>query len=654
MNPTNLQSTARNLSRALLSISSHWDPSHEQILHSFLSNQTTPLSPPLIASLIDPHLIRHHRLSLGLFNWASRQPNFTHTQTSYASLFKSLSFSRHPKPLKSLLRRARAENVRLGPSLYAPIISTFLACGGTSDAASMFDEMCERGFSVELDPKLCNSVLAALGGDGFLESAKRVFERLVFYGTQLSEIGFGVFVSRYSRVAELDETLGLVEVAKRVTPGINGSIIAFLVISGLCRAERFDEAWRALEELRMRECKPDFIAYRVVAEAFKSKAQLEEAHRVLKQKRKRGVAPRMGDYKAFVLGLVLEGRIQEVSELGEAIMDGDFPIDDELMNVLIESVSSVYPESAVSFCKNMMKKERFPTMLALSKMSSNLCKHGKTEDMCDLFRLLSSKGYFSGFERYNLMISLLCKAGRVREGYSMIKEMRKNGFCPSVVTYNSLMEALCREDLLRPAKRLWDEMFANGCSGNLETYNTLIQKLSETGEAEEAQRLFHHMLQNKIVPDKSIYDALIKGLCREAKTNDALDVFNDCVRQEFGLALSILNMLILSLCEAGDFKAASKTLCDLPPDVENSASHVILLKSLVDAADVNTAINHVDWIRENSDWKFEAISTQLIASLSTCPDPEPLIQLLRVMHEKGVVSDAGLWRDLFDGPLAVC
>ncbi|KAK1305777.1 hypothetical protein QJS10_CPA10g01665 [Acorus calamus] len=120
------------------------------------------------------------------------------------------------------------------------------------------------------------------------------------------------------------------------------------------------------------------------------------------------------------------------------------------------------------------------------------------------------------------------------------------------------------------------------------------------GEAEEARRLFHHMLQNKIVPDKSIYTASVSSKdCVEKRKQMMRLMFLMIVRLEFGLALSVLNMLILSLCEA-----ASKTLCDLPPDVGNSASHVILLKSLADAGDINT-----DWIRENSDWKFEAILT---------------------------------------------
>ncbi|XVF16162.1 hypothetical protein REPUB_Repub10bG0007800 [Reevesia pubescens] len=119
------------------------------------------------------------------------------------------------------------------------------------------------------------------------------------------------------------------------------------------------------------------------------------------------------------------------------------------------------------------------------------------------------------------------------------------------------MEACCREDLVRPAKRLWDEMFASGCPGNLNTYNILIGKLSQIGEVEEALRLFQHMAEKR-------------------------DVM---------LAQSILSTFVIHLCIKGQFLVASKLLCDLTSDIKDSDSHVVLLKCLADAKEIQFAIN---------------------------------------------------------------
>lgn len=378
-----------------------------------------------------------------------------------------------------------------------------------------------------------------------------MFDTILLRRISLNSIGLGVFMGALCRVSELGNTLSFLDKIKQSLEGIYGSVIAFSIIDGLCRASKVDYASRALEELRLRDFKPDFIAYRVVIEGFKLMGRIDEVERFKKQKRKLGVAPRMNEYKEFIFGLISERRLREAKELGEAIIDGNFPVDDELVYALVGSVSEVDPDSAISFCRYMIKMERFPTLYTLRNLSMNLCRNSRTDDLWDVFQLLLSVNYFSDLGSYNVMVSFLCKAGRVKEAYSILKEMRKKGVTPDIFSYNTLMEACCREDLLRPAKKLWDEMFVNGCRGNLQTYNTLIQKFSETGEAEEAQHLFHHMLEKGVEPDTVTYTSLIKGLCREAKINAALEIFNKSMEQDIVIAGSTLTALVFSLCKEG-------------------------------------------------------------------------------------------------------
>lgn len=584
-----------------------------------------------MARVIDPFLLNHYSLALGFFNWASQQPSFSHTSLTFRSVLKSLSFSRQFNSIDALLKQIKVQKISLDASVYRSVIASFIIAKKTHNAFLVFSEV--SSLIGDIGHEICNSLLAALASDGYFEYAQKVFDEMTLKAVPLSTVGFGVFIWRHCGNAELGKILSMLDEVRRGGSEINGSVIALLVVHGLCQASRVSEAFWVLDELRSRECKPDFMAYRIVAEALRLTGDVVGTEKVLKKKRKLGVAPRTNDYRGFIFDLISERRICEAKELGEVIVSGNFPIDDDVLNVLIGSVSAIDPGSALVFFKFMVGKERFPTLLTLSNLSRNLCKHDKSDDLLEVFRVLSSGGYFRDLETYNVMVSFLCRAGMVKEAYGALQEMRKNGLGPDILTYNSLIEACCREDLLRPAKRLWDEMFATGCNGNLKTYNILIHKFSEVGQVDEAQRLLYHMLGKGVAPDTMTYISLLEGLCQEKKVEAAFDVFNKSVQQDMMLAQTVLGAFTHSLCKTGLFLAASKLLCGISHDVTQSDSHVTLLKYLADAEEIPVAIEHIKWVRQTAPSMLQIISAELLASLSSSSRPEPTLQLLQTIRE---------------------
>ncbi|KAM5582047.1 pentatricopeptide repeat-containing protein [Rosa sericea] len=621
---------ASRISRVLISASNNtrptrsWNPSLENALHRLGCRDS--LSPQLVARVIDPFLLNHHSLALGFFNWASQQPSFSHTSVTYQSVLKSLSFSRQFTAIDALLKQVRAQRIGLDASVYRSVIASLIIGKKTHNAFLVFGEV---GIE-DIGHEICNSLLAALASDGYLEHAQKVFDEMTLRAVAVSTAGFGVFVWRLCGNAELSKILSMLDEVRRCGWSINGSVVALLIVHGLCRASRVSEAFWVLDELRNRECKPDFMAYRIVAEAVRSTGNVVDTEKVLKKKRKLGVAPRSSDYREFILGLISERRIYEAKELGEVIVSGNFPIEDDVLNVLIGSVSTIDPGSAMMFFKFMVGKARFPTLLTLSNLCRSLSKRSNSDELLEVFQVLSSGDYFKDLETYNVMVSFLCKAGMVKEAYGVLPEMKKKGLSPDLSTYNSLIEACCREDLLRPAKRLWDEMFANGCRGNLKTYSILIHKFSEVGPVDEALRLFYHMLGREVTPDAMTYTTLLEGLCQDTKLEAALEVFDKCVEQDLMLAQSVLGTFILSLCKAGLFLAASRLLCRLSFDIAHSDSHVVLLKCLADAKEIPLAIEHINWVRQASPSMLQTISNEL-ASISSSPTPEPILQLLQTI-----------------------
>ncbi|RVX06755.1 Pentatricopeptide repeat-containing protein [Vitis vinifera] len=600
MKPSAIEAAIR-ISRALIAASNQsrptrsWSPSLEQTLHRLGCHEL--LSPSLVARVIDPFLLHHHSLALGFFYWASQKPGFAHTSISYQSVLKSLSISRQFNAVERLLKDVKAQKIVLDSSVYRSVIASHIIGKRTQNAFLIFNEV--SALSREIGPDTCNSLVAALASDGCVVYAQRVFDEMIHHGVPLNSLGFGVFIWRFCRNAELGTTLSLLDEVIKHASEINGSIIALLIIHGLCQVSRVSEAFELLEELRSREYKPDFMAYRIVTEAFRLKGSLAEVEKVLKKKRKLGVAPRENDYREFIFVLISERRIPEAKELGEVIINGNFPIGNDVLNALVGSVSSIDPGSAI-----------------------NLCKRGKADELLEVFHILSSRNYFSDLETYSVMVSFLCKAGRVREAYGVLQEMKKNGLDPDISSYNCLMEACCREDLLRPAKRLWDEMFASGYGVNLKTYNILIQKFSEIGQIQEAQWLFQHMLEKGVNPDATTYTSLLEGFVRRRNLN-----------------------LLLKFSRS-NFLFASKLLCGLTYDVGHSDSHVIFLKYLADASEISTAIEHIKWVGDTLPSMLPTISTELFALLASSSKPEPILQMLLAMQEKSPLPYNDSWKEL--------
>ncbi|WCJ40128.1 Tetratricopeptide repeat (TPR)-like superfamily protein [Euphorbia peplus] len=627
---------ATRISSTLISASKNstptgsWTPSLELLLHRI--NCRDSINPSLVARVIDPCLLNHHSLALGFFNWSNQQPGFSHTSLTYQSLLKSLYLSRQFNTITTILKQVKAHKFTLNSSTSRYIIDSLIKGRKTQDAYLYFSEV--KTHILDFGSDTCNSLLALLGSDGFFDNGFKVFDEMCRKGVNFSTVGLGVFIWRFCRErdGDLGVVLRLLDEAKRVNSSFNGSVVAVLIVHGLCQGSRLNEALWVLDELRFRGCKPDFIAYRVLAEAFRLSGDAADVHKILKMKRKLGVAPRSNDYREFILSLIVERLVFEAKELGKVIVDGNFPIEVDVLNALIGSVSSIDPSSAMIFFHFMIGKERLPSLLTLNNLSRNLCRHGKVDEMLEVYNILSSKDYFSDIESYNVVFSFFCKVGRVREAYGILQEMKKKGFGPDIAMYNSLMEACCREDQMRPAKKLWDEMFVVGCGVNLKTYNILIAKFSEIGQVEESLRLFNNMLDKGVATDATTCTSLLKGLCQESKFDTAFEIFNKLISQNLMLAQSILSSFILNLCSEGQFHKASELLTGLAHDIRHSDAHVVLLKCLVDAEEISVAVRHLQRMQDASPQLFQAICSELFPLLSSSK-PESFSRLLQAMSD---------------------
>ncbi|KAF8672643.1 hypothetical protein HU200_049336 [Digitaria exilis] len=527
----------------------------------------------------------------------------------------------HLPSLLAALSRARAARLPLLPATRALAATALLRHGRLPDALAHFILLPDSDPTAPLPAPLCNSLLAALAASaGSLSHARKVLDRMLVGAVEVDTVGFSVFAKAVGRKdSGLAEVLQLVDVVDQQGNQINRSVVVAMVVDGMCREGKIEDAWHALEDLRLRGWKPDFVAYRIVAEGFR-------------------VAGRVDEEGAW--GRAKEGRIQRVCAhvgIQPAVHRGEGDG---------RGVSDIDVDGAAMFCKFMLGKGRFPSTEMLVQLCENLCKSKKGDEMLEIFRMLLEKGYCKNARDYHLIMSFLGTAGKVREAYDVLKEVKRKRLEPDISSYNALMEALCKNDLLRPAKKLWDEMFTSGCSPNLQTYNILITKFTEMGKSEEVQQLFDHMFQKGVGPDAATYTSFITMLCEENKYEQALEIFKKSLMQDAEVASSVLSMFILALCKKGNFKEALSVMCSVPSNVETSDSHIILLKNLTDVGQLEMAIEHLKWIRSYCSSNFQNIMNELVASLSTSASLQHATKLIQYLHSERLLDDTDPWMKL--------
>lgn len=114
--------------------------------------------------------------------------------------------------------------------------------------------------------------------------------------------------------------------------------------------------------------------------------------------------------------------------------------------------------------------------------------------------------------------------------------------------------------------------------------------------------------------------------------NSSTEVINPIFLGLFLLHILLTICFIMIL--AGHFHAASRLLCGIVSDVGQSDSHVILLKCLLEAAEIPVAIEHITSVGKNSASMLPPICNKLVAPISSLSKAEPLLQLLQAMQER--------------------
>lgn len=81
----------------------------------------------------------------------------------------------------------------------------------------------------------------------------------------------------------------------------------------------------------------------------------------------------------------------------------------------------------------------------------------------------------------------------------------------------------------------------------------------------------------------------------------------------------------------GHFREASQLLRERE-HLEHRGAHVVLLKCVIDAKEIEIGIEHMKWIKEVSPSLVHTISSDLLASFCSSSDPDSILPFIRALE----------------------
>lgn len=362
------------------------------------------------------------------FKWAKAQTGYRHSPELYNLMVDILGKSKEFGLMWELVEEmAQLEEGYVTLDTMVKVMRRLARAHKHEDAVEAFHRMGE--FGVNKDTAALNALMDALVKGDSVEHAQSVlleFKSLV----PLSSHTFNVLIHGWCKVRNFDQARKAMEDMKE--HGIDPDVFSYTTfIEAYCRDKDFRKVDQVLEEMKGNGCPPNAVTYTIVMHALGKAGQLSEALEVYEKMKSDGIVPDTPFYSSliFILG-----------------------------------------------------------------------KAGRLKDARDVFEDMPKQGVVRDVVTYNTMISTACAHSREETALRLLKEMEGTSCKPELETYHPLLKMCCKKKRMKVLKFLLDHMFSNDLSPDVGTYTLLVHGLCKGGKLEDACSYLEEMVLQGLTP----------------------------------------------------------------------------------------------------------------------------------------------------------
>ncbi|XP_010694554.2 pentatricopeptide repeat-containing protein At3g14580, mitochondrial [Beta vulgaris subsp. vulgaris] len=167
-----------------------------------------------------------------------------------------------------------------------------------------------------------------------------------------------------------------------------------IMIKGLCKCGRLEDAFQVLDEFPKQGCKPNKQTFSTIMHCMCGKGMVDEAFGLIKRMEKEGISPDAVTFNILISGLQKQGRTEDSIELLDRMrLMGCNPNKGSYQEVLYGLLKSKRYGDARSFVHRMRCKSLIPSFLSYKELVLGLCEENLLGDVDWVLKSMVSVGF---------------------------------------------------------------------------------------------------------------------------------------------------------------------------------------------------------------------------------------------------------------------
>ncbi|KAH7307883.1 hypothetical protein KP509_22G081200 [Ceratopteris richardii] len=529
------------------------------------------------------HHIDEPESAIRFFNWAAKQPSFTHTPSTYSALIVVLAKAKEFDKIWELLSVMHLSGLKLRDVCFNVTIKAYGEMGNSNEAVRAFRRMQE--FGVYPTSYTYNTLLSVLLKSQQLNSAMEIYDEMLQIEHMKTDVfAHSMMISALCKVGRLKDAENMVMWGVEKGHRIN-TVAWTALIDGVCKAGDIKKGIELFNMMKDMGLEPNIVTYSVIIAGFSKVGNLNDAINYLERMKADGFTPKSFTYTPVLDAFCKAGRIDEGYELLKK--------------------SPGYKGSNI-----------IPNCIFMKAYS----KEGRMDEAYAIYNEMVKGDCFPNATTYATLIHGMCKAERYIDALSLFNDMKKKAKCvPTEPLYINIVKALAKTGNILEAMKLCEEMLIRGYDDAEDYSKEFILELCNLGYADNVKELLTRVLERGMDAEKITLISLVflRHLCGQGKVQSAYRYFNNF--RDHGLVpdLKIYNTLMFGALKAGDLDMVSK-LCS---EVESKGfkpdnyTYAILYQAVWKAKNADGLLEIYDHMKEQHVHANPFVLTILVKAL---------------------------------------
>ncbi|KAL5722959.1 hypothetical protein ACHQM5_006413 [Ranunculus cassubicifolius] len=582
---------------------------------------------------------------LKFFDWAGRQRGFSHTRATFYTIFKILSREKLMSLMLDFLETYKAQRKFHQVRFNDTLVVGYAVAGKPDIALKLFGQMRFQG--LDLDPFAYHVFLNALVEQSCYDVVEVLLKQIRMRGLE-SEITWCIMTKNFCKQNKLKEAADFLRDLGSSGCHVNDKMVSVL-IDEHCKRKKFEEAQQLLNEFWDSRKISLENSYAIWTNNLIKAGNLDGALDFLRGKRLlEGYVPGIYRYNSLIYKLLMENRLDDVSDLLMEMMEENLSPDKATMNAALcffckagmvdVALELYYSRSEFGLSANIM---------SYNYLINTLCGDGSVDEAYRVLKDSIKDGYFPGKKTASILADALCREGKLDKMKELIIMALELNIMPSDAVCVKFISALCRSRMVEDGYRIYSELSGMKKLSSRFTYFDLVRGFNRVNRGDMAARLLIEMQDYGFRPTRNLYRDVICCIC--AMENPEIHFFK---LLEMQLAREVSDPSVYNFFIDG---AGHAQRPDLAKEVfemmgrngilHNSDSKILMLQSYLKNGHIADALNlYGDLCKDCLPGR--RLNNSMVVGLSKANKPGLALEILRDLREKKFLPSKECYEEL--------